>query len=102
MYDGLHAFGATGHLGEVVLGPRREVGAHLPLQQMQEAADHADGFLEIVRGDVGELLELGVGALKLVGQPFELLDVLLVGDVLGHHQAMRILALGAADADGGG
>ena len=35
------------------------------LEQLQVAVDHAQRLGEVVRGDVGELLELGVGALEL-------------------------------------
>jgi len=43
------------------------VGAELSvvaaLEQLRVAGDHAEGFLEIVAGDVGELLEFAVAAL---------------------------------------
>ena len=38
-----------------------------PLQQLAEARHLAQRLLQVVRGDVGELLELGVGALQLLG-----------------------------------
>ena len=61
----LHALGAVDGELDVLVGPRVELAAVALLQQLAEARDLAQRLLQVVRGDVGELLELGVGALQL-------------------------------------
>ena len=48
-----------------VVGVGVELAVVAAAQQLQVAGDHAQRLGEVVRGDVGELLELGVGALEL-------------------------------------
>ena len=61
----VHALGAVA--GEVDALPRLLVQrlAQAALQQGQVAGDDAQGLAQVVRGDVGEGLQLGVGAFKL-------------------------------------
>ncbi len=69
--QGLHPRGAVDRVVDVLVGPLVEP-ALVPLgQQIQEAGDHAEGLLEVVGGDVGELLELGVGPGQLLGVTLE-------------------------------
>lgn len=58
----LHAVGAVDGEGDVLVGALVQLLAVAPLEELGEAGDLAQGLLEVVRGDVGELFELGVGA----------------------------------------
>ena len=58
----LHAPRAVDGEADVLVGARVELAAVALLEQLAEARDLAQRLLEVVRGDVGELLELGVGA----------------------------------------
>ena len=49
------------------LGPASSGLATGALQEPDVAADGAQGFLEVVRGHVGELLQVEVGALEVLG-----------------------------------
>ena len=57
----LHALGAVDGEGDVLLGLVVELVAVLPLEQLAEVGDLAQRLGQVVRGDVGELLEIGVG-----------------------------------------
>ena len=61
----LHAGRAVDGEPDVLVGARVELPAVALLQQLAEARDLAQRLLEVVRGDVGELLELGVGAAQV-------------------------------------
>ena len=59
-------------------------------QQVGEGADLAEGLLEVVRGDVGELLQLAVALQQRRVRPFErLLGTLAFGD-LGPEAFVRL------------
>ncbi len=61
----LHPLGPVHGELDVLVGLLVELAAVAALQQLAEAGDLAQRLLQVVRGDVGELLELGVGALQL-------------------------------------
>ena len=60
----LHALGAVDGELDVLVGALVELALVAPLEQLAEARDLAQRLLQVVRGDVGELLELGVRALR--------------------------------------
>lgn len=61
----LHPLGSVHGEVDVLVGPLVELAAVAALQQLAEAGDLPQRFLEVVRGDVRELLEFGVGALEV-------------------------------------
>ena len=68
----LHAFGAFDGEADVAVGVFVESALVAVLEELDVAGDHAEGFLEVVGGDVGELLEFGVGAGEGFGSVFEI------------------------------
>jgi hypothetical protein len=56
----LHALGAVHGELDVLVGPGVELAGVTPLEQLGEARHLAQRLLQVVRSDVGELLELGV------------------------------------------
>ena len=71
----LHALGAIDRVVDVLVGFCVELALVALLEQPGVAGHHAQRFLQIVRGDVGKLLELGVAAAQIV------LGALVLGDV---------------------
>ena len=63
----LHPLGAVHGELDVLVGPGVQLARVAALQQLGEARHLAQRLLQVVRGDVGELLELGVRALQLLG-----------------------------------
>ena len=63
----LHPLGAVDGELDVLVGPVVQLARVAALQQLAEARHLAQRLLQVVRGDVGELLELGVRALQLLG-----------------------------------
>ena len=62
----LHALGALDGVGDVFVGLLIDDGALEPLlEQLHVGGDHAQWLLQVVRGHVCELLQLGVGAPQL-------------------------------------
>ena len=61
----LHPPRAVDGEADVLVGALVELAAVALLEQLAEARDLAQRLLQVVRGDVGELLELGVGALEV-------------------------------------
>ena len=61
----LHPLGAVDGEVDVLLAALVELVGVARLQRLAEARDLAQRLLQVVRGDVGELLELGVRALQL-------------------------------------
>ena len=61
----LHPLGAVDGELDVAIGPLVELAAVAALEHLREARDLAQRLLQVVRRDVGELLELLVGALEL-------------------------------------
>ena len=61
----LHPLGAVDGELDVLVGALVELAAVAALEQLAEAGDLAQRLLQVVRGDVGELLELGVRAREL-------------------------------------
>ena len=62
----LHPPRAVDGEADVLVGARVELASVALLEQLAEARDLAQRLLQVVRGDVGELLELGVGALEVL------------------------------------
>jgi hypothetical protein len=97
----LQADGAVHRVADVLLGLVVELLSVTLGQELRVARDHPQRLLQVVRGDVGELLEFLVGAreveddgCELVCPPCdELLEVLAVlaelGDVHGHNEDLR-------------
>ena len=73
----LHALGAVDGELDVLVGALVELARVALLEHLAEARHLAQRLLEVVRGDVRELLELGVGALELL----RLADQLLLRDL---------------------
>src|SRR5215217_2141653 len=63
----LHPLGAVDGERDVAVGALVELALVAPLEHLGEARDLAQRLLQVVRGDVRELLELLVGALQLAG-----------------------------------
>ena len=78
----LHSRGRVLHADQVVDALQSQSRLVLFLEPVAEGLDLAQRLLQIVRGDVGELLQFGVGSRELVG-PFlqRLLGVLTRGNV---------------------
>ena len=80
----LHALGPVDHEGDVLVGAVVELTPVAALEELAEAGDLAQRLLQVVRRDVRELLEVGVGALQLerlrldgqvgLAQPIELTE----------------------------
>ena len=78
----LHALGAVDGEGDVLVGALVELAAVALLEQLAEARHLAQRLLQVVRRDVGELLEVGVGPGELGGPALEPAPLLLD---LGEH-----------------
>ena len=63
----LHALRAVDREPDVLVGPLVELPAVAALQELAEAGDLAQRFLQVVARDVGELLEVAVGPLQVAG-----------------------------------
>ncbi len=63
----LHALGAVDRVGDVLLGALVELLGVPGLEHLAEARHFAKRLLQVVRGDVGELLEIPVGTLEFRG-----------------------------------
>ena len=63
----LHALGAVDRELDVLVAALVELALVAALEQLAEARDLAQRLLQVVRGDVGELLELGVGPAQVLG-----------------------------------
>ena len=66
VYQRLHTFGAVDREPDVFGTTLIELVAISFFEQLAEGGDLSQGLLQIVRGDVGELLEFGVGSSQLV------------------------------------
>ena len=91
----LHAVGAVDREVDVLVGPFVELPAVAALEQLGEAGHLAQRFLEVVRGDVRELLQLGVGALEVGRLGVEAQPGLLAEVQLAHQAAAHALELAA-------
>src|SRR5215471_1386659 len=63
----LHPLGAVHRVLDVLVGLGIQPTRVAALQQLAEAGHFAQRLLEVVRGDVGELLQFGVGSLQVLG-----------------------------------
>ena len=91
----LHALGAVDGELDVLVGALVELPAVAALQELAEAGDLAQRLLQVVAGDVGELLEIAVGPLQLLGLLVEAAVDLLRGVELAQDvHAHRLDVLG--------
>jgi len=73
-----------------VVGIRVELLAVTPLQQLRVVDHHAQRLLQVVRGDVGKLLQIPIRADQLLGSLGELLlRRLILGDVAKYRKHAR-------------
>lgn len=63
--EDLHTVGAVDGEGDVLVGPLVQLAPVAPLQELGEAGHLAQRFLQVVRGDVGELFQLRVRPLQV-------------------------------------
>src|SRR2546423_860188 len=63
----LHALGAVDGELDVLIGPLVELALVAALEELAEAGHLPERLLEVMGGDVGELLQVGVGAGQLLG-----------------------------------
>ena len=62
-----------------------ELSLVAPLEELEIAGDHPQRLLEIVRGDVGKFLEVGIRAAQFRGKVLEVgVGALQFGDVARH------------------
>ena len=79
----LHPRGPVGGEGDVLVGLGVQLSLAAVLQQAHEPGHHPQRLLQVVRGHVGELLQVLVGAGQVLGRlPQGLLGPLAVGDVV--------------------
>lgn len=98
----LHAVGAVDGEGDVLVGALVELLAVAPLEELGEAGDLAQGLLEVVRGDVGELLQFGVGPPEVGRLLVELLPGAFGVGELRHQAPAHLLHVHAEAAQVGG
>ena len=75
----LHAFGSFDREVDVGVGAFVQLPVVAALEQLAEAGDLAQRLLEVVGGDVSELLQLQVGAAQFFGLAFQQLRLFLEG-----------------------
>lgn len=63
--EGLHAAGAFDEVANPAVGFLGELAVITAFEELGVLIDDAEGFLEVVRDDGGEVVELGVGAFEL-------------------------------------
>ena len=97
--QGLHPFGAVHGELDVLVGALVELAAVAALQCLAEACDLAQRLLQVVRGDIGELLELGVGALQVERLGLQLLADAFHDRELAHDALSHRIDLGAEPHD---
>ena len=85
----LHALGAVDGEADELVGVLVQLALVAPRQQLHVAGHHAQRLLQVVRGHVGELLELGVRARQL------LLGALALVDLRGQLLVAGLQLLGA-------
>lgn len=68
----LHPAGVLGGDPDVGVGGRVELSAVVRSQPLHEGGDHPERFLQVVAGDVGELLEVPVRPEEVLGDPAQL------------------------------
>ncbi|HEX8244749.1 MAG TPA: hypothetical protein VF541_14680 [Longimicrobium sp.] len=95
----LHAGGAVHRVGDEAVGLLVQLSVVAPGQELRVAGDHAQRLLQVVRGHVGEALQLGVAALQLGGQRGALgLHPPPLGHVLHAEQHQGAFVQGGLDA----
>ena len=80
----LHAHGTVDRESHEFPGIGIELVGQTLLQQLHVADDHAQGLLQVVRGNIGELLEFRVGARQRVGQGLQRRTGLALPGDVGH------------------
>ena len=92
----LHALDAVDRVGDELARAVVQAVAVLALEQRDEARDRAQRLGEVVRGDVGEGLEVGVGALELAARALALDHPPELDADLVHHVQQRGIGRGRA------
>lgn len=102
MDEFLHTLGAIDGIGDELVGFGIEFLAVALSEELDVAGDEPEGLLEVVRGDVGKLLEVAVGAFELGEGGVEALFGESAGsDVDGDADLVEgVAALVADDGDG--
>src|SRR5262249_52747798 len=97
----VHPRRALGGVADALVGVRTELALVAALEELDVGPDHAQGLLKVVRGDVGELLELRVAALERRRARLELrlraAQVLDVAPDAQHHRPEREQTQGDED-----
>ncbi len=95
----LHPLGAVDREADVFGAAFVELVAVSLLQQLAERGDLAQRLLQIVGGDVGELLEFGVGPPQLLGLLGELRTGRAGGFEIVHDALPHVLDVGCDGTD---
>ncbi|GAA3065978.1 hypothetical protein GCM10020254_06800 [Streptomyces goshikiensis] len=98
----LHAVRAVDRVVDVLIGTLVELSAVAALEELREAGDLAQGLLQVVGGDVRELLQLGVRALQIGRLRVQAQAGLLGERQLAHEAAAHEVDLAAEAAQVGG
>src|SRR6185503_2444023 len=86
----LHARRAVDDVGHELVRVLVELALVAAPEELGVARHHAQRLLQVVRGDIGELLELGVGALQLLVRGLQRgLGLLALGDVVEHRDLVE-------------
>ena len=93
----MHAVDALDRVADELAGPGVELFPVIPLEQLHAARNGAQRLLQVVGGDVGETLQLGVGLTELDDRlPEGGLCLFALGDVAeyaasgGHHSVYHL------------
>ena len=62
LFEGSSPLGAADGKSEIFLQLIGKIGAQVSFDQAEIAADHSQGLAQVVRGDIGELLQFGIAA----------------------------------------
>ena len=95
----LHALDAVDRVGDELARAVVEAVAVLALEQRDEARHRAQRLGQVVRGDVGEGLEVGVGALELAARALALDHPPELDADLVHHVQQRGIRRGGAGGE---
>ncbi len=93
--EDLHTVRAVDRVFDVLIGPGVQLATVAALEELGEAGDLPQRLLQIVGGDVRELLQLGVGALQVGRLGVETHARLFGERQLPHQTATHEVDLGA-------
>src|SRR6185437_12306579 len=78
----LHTGRAVYRVTDELIGVAVEPAGVAPLQELRVAGDHPQRLLQVVAGDVGELLQSGIGAAEVLGHAAQILGLPPLGNVV--------------------